>query len=207
MILWIFIIFIAIITLFFWYIYAPKNGTDILNQVSNDHTSDDTTKYQEYLVRESRSVDQSDDFTKYPTIHSKCNQNSSCGGDLVCDVGCNRCKKQLSGDCSNNVDCESGLICQNWKCVPIPDNSIPYDHIYDSNSHNTVLPLKQTSLEHSSIIQKDLRIINNKLPEPPNPDRTVISHSPKFSLGETTKESSSLKHVKWNESINQTFYI
>lgn len=55
-----------------------------------------------------------------PTVHARCNSSSSCGGDLVCDSHCHRCKKKLNGDCATDVDCESGLHCHNWKCVPNP---------------------------------------------------------------------------------------
>lgn len=53
----------------------------------------------------------------YPTIHARCQKNSVCGGDLVCDLNCHRCKKQAYGDCASDVDCESGLLCVNWQCV------------------------------------------------------------------------------------------
>ena len=62
----------------------------------------------------------------YPTIHSPCHDNSlcdgvfcvrNCGGDLICDPVCHRCKKKLGGVCSSTVDCETGLICSNWICV------------------------------------------------------------------------------------------
>lgn len=58
----------------------------------------------------------------YPTIHARCKMNSACGGDLVCDLNCHRCKKQAYGDCASDVDCESGLHCVNWQCVDsVPD--------------------------------------------------------------------------------------
>ena len=60
------------------------------------------------------------EFTNYPTIHTACKNTSSCGGDLVCDVICNKCKKGIGGDCAENIDCEYGLICNNWKCTLQP---------------------------------------------------------------------------------------
>lgn len=68
-----------------------------------------------------------EDITHYPTVHARCRSNTTCGGDLICDLNCNRCRKQVNGDCSADNDCQSGLICYNWKCVPeIPllDNTI-----------------------------------------------------------------------------------
>lgn len=60
---------------------------------------------------------------EYPTMHARCNRSSSCGGDLVCDIQCNTCKKTQDGDCSSDVDCEFGLYCHNWKCTHIPGKS------------------------------------------------------------------------------------
>lgn len=59
-----------------------------------------------------------------PTMHARCKENSTCGGDLTCDVNCRRCKKTKGGDCANDVDCETGLKCQQWKCLP-PQSEIP----------------------------------------------------------------------------------
>lgn len=56
------------------------------------------------------------DLPYYPTIHSQCPNNHSCGGDLICDTTCHRCKMKLGGDCAINTDCENGLICHDWKC-------------------------------------------------------------------------------------------
>jgi hypothetical protein len=49
-------------------------------------------------------------------LHSRC-KNSTCSGNLICDNITNRCKKQIGGDCSSNVDCQGDLICQNWVCT------------------------------------------------------------------------------------------
>lgn len=64
----------------------------------------------------------------YPTIHNRCTAESTCGGDLVCDLKTKRCKKSLGGDCSTSVDCETGLVCYNWTCV--------HDSIEWNNDHN-----------------------------------------------------------------------
>lgn len=54
---------------------------------------------------------------EFPTIHSHCEKNSLCGGDLICDRSCNRCKKPIGGDCATDVDCQTGLHCSsNWTC-------------------------------------------------------------------------------------------
>ena len=53
----------------------------------------------------------------YPTIHERCHRDSTCGGDLSCDAECHRCKKLEGGDCASDVDCISGLKCQEWKCT------------------------------------------------------------------------------------------
>lgn len=56
-----------------------------------------------------------------PTLHSKCDNNTSCGGDLICNKNCKRCKKKLGGDCSMDIDCDDGLKCYEWKCVSKKD--------------------------------------------------------------------------------------
>lgn len=59
-------------------------------------------------------------------IHSHCNKNNFCSGDLSCDPICKTCKKQLDGDCSSDVDCQTNLYCNNWKCSYIaPSDSLP----------------------------------------------------------------------------------
>src|SRR5436853_513649 len=50
-----------------------------------------------------------------PTMYLKCDRNTRCGGNLVCDNG--RCRQPVNGKCSSTTDCESGLICSNWTCV------------------------------------------------------------------------------------------
>jgi hypothetical protein len=51
-----------------------------------------------------------------PTLHAKCGESSSCGGELVCDRSSHRCKQSQGGNCSNDVDCIPGLYCNNWIC-------------------------------------------------------------------------------------------
>ena len=52
-----------------------------------------------------------------PTLHSKCDKNEPCGGDLICNKNCKRCKQKLGGNCSMDIDCDEGLKCYDWKCV------------------------------------------------------------------------------------------
>lgn len=52
---------------------------------------------------------------EYPTMYSRCDINNKCGGNLVCDAG--RCRQKLGGNCAANLDCESGLVCNNWICT------------------------------------------------------------------------------------------
>lgn len=63
-----------------------------------------------------------EESSHYPTVHARCRSDSACGGDLVCDLHCNRCRKKIGGDCSGDNDCESGLRCHNWKCSPDDSN-------------------------------------------------------------------------------------
>lgn len=57
------------------------------------------------------------DDSHQPTIHATCKDGVPCGGDLVCDINCKRCKKQIGGNCAHDVDCETGLRCYHWKCI------------------------------------------------------------------------------------------
>lgn len=138
MIFWLLLIITAIIvlTLLWWYSNPPIQSTSITSHTGSDKSSNLSSD--------------SSDSPVYPTIHARCQSSSSCGGDLVCDLNCHRCKKKLGGDCSNDLDCESDLHCHNWKCISDPPSSL------------------------------------------------IDVSSPK-------KHSS--KGVKWNDDLNQTFYI
>lgn len=94
MIFWLFIIIIAIVILaLLWWYSVPSSPS-----VPQD-------------PKESKEAN-------HPTIHARCRENSTCGGDLVCDTNCRRCKKKEGGACAIDVDCESGLQCRNWICAP-----------------------------------------------------------------------------------------
>jgi hypothetical protein len=68
------------------------------------------------------SDNSSEDFQ--PTMHARCREDVPCGGDLICDIKCKRCKQKINGDCAEDVDCETGLRCYHWKCVPADKNII-----------------------------------------------------------------------------------
>lgn len=70
----------------------------------------------------------------YPTMHARCKDGTKCGGDLICDNNCHRCKKRKGGACAGDVDCESGLICNNWICTSSEDVTIINDKNSKSNS-------------------------------------------------------------------------
>lgn len=65
----------------------------------------------------------SDDEPNIPTIHSSCNISDDCGGSLVCDNSCNKCKNNNGNKCASDVDCLSGHFCQNWVCTPFSQSS------------------------------------------------------------------------------------
>lgn len=73
----------------------------ILHLTTSDNTQIKNTNKKESVIEEN-------------IIHSRC--NGSCSGDLTCDLHSKRCKKQLGGDCAMDVDCQTGLYCNNWKC-------------------------------------------------------------------------------------------
>lgn len=72
--------------------------------------------------------------THYPTVHARCRSDTTCGGDLVCDLSCNRCRQQLNGDCSMDTDCQSGLRCHRWKCVLEKETVDEYDEQLDKKN-------------------------------------------------------------------------
>lgn len=77
----------------------------------------------------------------YPTMHARCHKDTPCGGDLICDDSCYRCKKGVDGDCAGDVDCQTGLHCHQWKCKPnLPDNKISDL----SSKEPPVLPIQPT---------------------------------------------------------------
>lgn len=79
------------------------------------------------------------EFEQPPTIHAKCQSNQGCGDSLVCDLNCHRCRKKIGGDCSNDVDCESGLKCHNWKCTDNTHHSPIIDtKTKDKTTHKSV---------------------------------------------------------------------
>ena len=64
----------------------------------------------------SSEIKDSDISIDIPTIHAKCQKEGNCGDNLICDIECRRCKQKIGGACSSDVDCQSGLICSDWKC-------------------------------------------------------------------------------------------
>ena len=75
-----------------------------------------------------------------PTMHARCRSNSACGGDLVCDVQCHRCKQKVGGNCAVDVDCESGLRCHDWKCIPFNVDSTGDATKHSSNTQKPANP-------------------------------------------------------------------
>ena len=119
----IFVIILIIVLLLLWWI-------DRMYTEKNTPTSPDTSNV---------------------TIHSRCKENSACGGDLTCDNNCHRCKKRLNGDCASDVDCETGLVCHQWKCVPSNPNIPPIEivdkpsqkekHVHWNDAKNEIFPI------------------------------------------------------------------
>ena len=58
-----------------------------------------------------------------PTIHSHC--TTTCGGHLICDPLCHRCRATLNTPCSSTIDCQSGLHCINYRCIQEPSIQTP----------------------------------------------------------------------------------
>lgn len=119
MILWIILILIAITILFLLWWYA--DFTDPPAEINSIET----------------------EF--HPTIHARCQSSLTCGGDMICDLNCHRCRKQLGGDCANDVDCEFGLRCRNWKCGQD-----------DPESSKTIEPAKVTKTPGKTVRWADI---------------------------------------------------
>jgi hypothetical protein len=90
------------------------------------------------------------DETFAPIMHARC-KNTPCGGDLICDDVCYRCKQKVGGKCATNIDCQSSLLCHNWICTdptnimePIDDtqNDITINHsdkhVHWEDVYNTI---------------------------------------------------------------------
>lgn len=89
-----------------------------------------------------------------PTMHSFCDPNRSCGGDLVCDSQCHRCKMKAGGDCAGDGDCDRNFRCHDWKCILI-DNTFDSPIVSDP-------PMEQPpTSDHRKHIQWELT--ENKL--------------------------------------------
>jgi len=88
------------------------------------------------------------EIDNYPTVHARCRSDSTCGGDLTCDLHCNRCRKKIGGDCSADNDCESGLICRNWKCSTESNSAESNSAEPNSNKSNTLEPNTNKSNNH-----------------------------------------------------------
>jgi hypothetical protein len=90
----------------------------------------------------------------HPTIHARCQSNSTCGGDLICDLNCHRCRKQSGGDCANDVDCEFGLQCHDWKCSPVDEPKISDAPSKSSNKGDKERPKRNKSVRWADIDSK-----------------------------------------------------
>jgi hypothetical protein len=49
-------------------------------------------------------------------MYSRCDESTDCGKILVCDITTHRCKKDMGGSCSTDMDCNGDLTCVNWVC-------------------------------------------------------------------------------------------
>lgn len=73
-----------------------------------------------------------------PTLHAKCDE-VGCGGNLVCDSTCDRCRQKLNSPCANDIDCIDGLRCIDWICS---NNSVDKVDNLDELSNLNQLPTK-----------------------------------------------------------------
>ena len=77
-----------------------------------------------------------------PTLHAKCNE-VGCGGNLVCDSTCDRCRQTLNSPCANDIDCTHGLHCIDWICG---DNKIAESDNLDHLDTLDQLPMKPPTI-------------------------------------------------------------
>lgn len=131
MIVWIlFSIIIICFLVLFWY-FSPQ-------EIAETPTS---LEFVKIVDSDTETLPVVHNITHHPTIHSMCNQNSLCGGDLVCDINCHRCKKKVGGSCSSDIDCESHLICHNWICTSTQESDsyvVEPNHITPNKSTKNV---------------------------------------------------------------------
>ncbi|CAH6420589.1 Hypothetical protein HVR_LOCUS1230 [uncultured virus] len=94
---------------------------------------------------------------EFATIHAHCHKDTSCGGDLTCDVTCHRCKKQVGGDCSGDVDCQTGLHCHNWKCTdPSHNLDFPKNSPIDNDNKDKLQSHTNSSNSKRKVHWKDV---------------------------------------------------
>lgn len=119
MILWIILICIAILVLVgvrWWQLVIPVNGANLESEVDMKVGAE---------------------IEAEPIMHARCRENTPCGGDLICDLKCKRCKQPVHGDCAVDTDCETGLHCLNWKCIPTSDNHDLKEWVHDDSEPST----------------------------------------------------------------------
>lgn len=74
----------------------------------------------------------------FVTMHARCNSDSPCDGELVCDKQSKRCKKPLNGICATDVDCETDIFCVGWKCSKLDIKSKNSKQVKWNESKNSV---------------------------------------------------------------------
>lgn len=203
MLFWIIlIIIIVVLILFFLWWFNFISFKDFIESNSIKPTLNKLNSQESGIV----------DPINYPTIHAYCQSDSACGGDLICDINCKRCKKKFGGNCSSNVDCEFGLDCYNWKCVPTineqkQSENLTSMEINQSEENN----LSKSSNEKHKIMHRDdtnnnfLKTVrwddtNNNFSKTSN--KTVHWYDTNNSFSKTLN-----KTVHWDDTKNNIYYI
>jgi hypothetical protein len=165
--MWIIIIItIVVVITIYWYHNGNYDTTASYQEklqlldISKSIPSEQNAKYEYSNITENFDEDDSDESVHHPTIHAKCPFDALCGGDLVCDTKCLRCKKKIGGNCAVDNDCIFGLICHDWKCEP-PINtkeSEIHEEKIDSVNESTSDSMIQKSTIETHLISDASRI-------------------------------------------------
>jgi hypothetical protein len=179
------------------------------------NTPNDITKEENTHLSDTKSLESS----IIPTMHARCHADHPCGGDLTCDMKCFRCRKKDGGECATDTDCESGLICHNWKCSPnltaaiksqnLKTENLDYAHFqHPDNIANRSITNQPISMDLSRPTLTNSHLSSNdKIGDPSQKSKSQTQDEESFIIPSLKSSLSKNKSVRWNTENNKIYYI